>query len=192
MFRKTIFALFLFCFFSIGTVGTFVDAESFELFDVPNEMQSDKWKVELGEVKYVDNMAKPKKGVNEMYSLKITNIGNKDLKNVKIDFYRNEPNSMTRYGLHTPSERQDVFKKGRDFSFSNLPISLKATELEVVISWQDDPSSHIDGKVIKLKGGNINRRLRLLAKIRDGLEAKKVLGDKVISKYLFVIYLPKH
>jgi hypothetical protein len=146
MLRKLIGSLVVLFLISIGTI---VSAESNQLFEVPIIKQSDQWKVELAEAKYGDNMARPQKGVNEMYSLKIINIGKENLKNVKIDFYRGDPNSMTKYGLHTPSERQAVFKKGMDFSFSNLPISLKATELEVVISWQDDPSTHADGKVVK-------------------------------------------
>ncbi|MFE4524497.1 hypothetical protein ACFRCQ_20675 [Cytobacillus firmus] len=146
MLRKLIGSLVVLFLISIGTI---VSAESNQLFEVPIIKQSDQWNVELGEAKYGDNMARPQKGVNEMYSLKIINIGKENLKNVKIDFYRGDPNSMTKYGLHTPSERQAVFKKGMDFSFSNLPISLKATELEVVISWQDDPSTHADGKVVK-------------------------------------------
>lgn len=145
MLRKLTCTLFVFCLISIGTI---VSAEPTQLFNVPITKKSDQWKVELGTVEYNDKMAKPQKGVNEMYSLKVTNIG-EDLKNVKIDFYRGDPNSITKYGLHTPSERQDVLKKGGDYNFSNLPISLKATELEVVITWQDDPTTHIDGKVVK-------------------------------------------
>ncbi|WP_394578541.1 hypothetical protein [Cytobacillus firmus] len=146
MLRKFIGSLVVLFLISFGTI---VSAESNQLFDVPITKQSEQWKVELGEVKYDNEITRPQKGKNEMYGLKVTNVGKKDLKNVKIDFYRGDPDSMTKYGLHTPSERQAVFKKGMDFSFSNLPISLKATELEVVISWQDDPSTHADGQVVK-------------------------------------------
>ncbi|MBM7605592.1 hypothetical protein JOC75_003615 [Metabacillus crassostreae] len=145
MLRKIITLLVVF-FITIGTISI-VNAESTRIFEVPVSQKSDQWKVELGEVKYHSKMSRPKKGENfEMYSLKITNIG-KDVHNVEFETYRDEPNSETKFGLSLEDEQKGIFEQGMDVSFANMPIYVKANELEVVISWHGKPVTLKDGTV---------------------------------------------
>ncbi|PMC36044.1 hypothetical protein CJ195_17520 [Bacillus sp. UMB0899] len=129
---------------------TSVNAESNELFNVPVSQKSDQWKVELGEVNYNSKEiqeARPKKGENfEMYSLKITNIG-KDVHNAEFETYRDEPNSRTKFGLSLQDEFKGIYKQGNVVNFENLPMYVKANEIEVVISWHGDPVTLKDGTV---------------------------------------------
>ncbi|WP_175639118.1 hypothetical protein [Metabacillus schmidteae] len=144
--KATLFVLLLITFGSL----TSVNAESNEIFDVPVSQKSDQWKVELGEVNYNSKEikeARPKKGENfEMYSLKITNIGN-DVHNAEFETYRDDPNSPTKFGLSLQDEVKGIFKQGRDVKFANMPIYVKANEFEVVISWHGDPVTLKDGTV---------------------------------------------
>lgn len=147
MLRKIITSLLALCLISVGTVS-YVNAESTQLFKVPNIKQSDQWKVELDGVKYYSEMDRPEKGKFEMYSLKITNIG-KDLKNVSFDSFRDEPNTQTKFGLSISDEEHEVFKHGMEFNFSNFPISVKSNELQIEISWHDDPVTLTNGKKVQ-------------------------------------------
>ncbi|MGE6719562.1 hypothetical protein ACQKGD_19680 [Peribacillus frigoritolerans] len=146
MLRKVLTTLFVLCIVSIGNLSS-VNAESNQLFDVPASQKSDQWKVELGEVKYNSKMGKTKKGDEfEMYSLKITNIG-KEVHNAEFETYRDEPNSKTKFGLSLEQEQEGVFKQGMDVNFANMPIYVKANELEVEISWHGKPVTLKDGTV---------------------------------------------
>ena len=147
MIRKIGATLFILCLMSIGSVSI-TDAESNQPFKIPSTKQSDQWKVELGEVIYNSKMGgPPKKGDNfEMYSLVITNIG-KEVYNVEFETYRAEPNSETKFGLSLEDEKKGVFKEDRHVSFANLPIYVKANELEVVVSWHDKPVTLKDSTV---------------------------------------------
>lgn len=149
MLKRVITTLFVLSIICIGNL-TSVNAESHQLFDVPVSQQSDQWKVEIGEVNYNSEAirkARPKKGENiDMYSLKITNIGN-DVHNVEFETYRDEPNSKTKFGLSLEDEHKGMFKQGMDVSFANFPIYTKSNELEVVISWHGKPETLKDGTV---------------------------------------------
>ncbi|HDR7590554.1 TPA: hypothetical protein QCX48_005496 [Bacillus mycoides] len=147
MLRKVIAALLFLCIFCIGNLSN-ANAESNQIFEVPVTKHSNQWKVELGEVKYASKMARPKKGESDMYSLKITNIG-KEVYNAEFETYRDEPNSKTKYGLSLEDEQKGVFGNGKNVSFANLPIHVKANEFEVVVSWHDKPVTLKDGTVDK-------------------------------------------
>jgi hypothetical protein len=131
--------------------------DSTQLFRVPITKETGQWKVVLGDVeKYESKMAKPKKGVYDMYSLNVTNIG-KRVYNVKIEGFRNEPNSVTKHGLfklEVPKELRDVkdvskYEHGHEFLQNNFPVSVNANEIEVVITWKEDSKGRDYQQVFK-------------------------------------------
>jgi hypothetical protein len=106
-------------------------ALTFEKLPVSNSTQQ--WKVEIGEAdKQSGNGQGDSKEYNE-YSLDIKNIGDKSINLERIEVYRNEPNSNTKFELLT-DERDDL-KTVQSFHHENLPVSLSANKLEVIITW---------------------------------------------------------
>lgn len=64
--------------------------------------------------------------------------------------YRNEPNSLTKFGLF--SNPLGIVKQGQSMLLhKNFPLSVKAKEVEIIVSWQDESKTARDGKT-KLEG----------------------------------------
>ncbi|WP_313427662.1 hypothetical protein [Siminovitchia terrae] len=147
MIRKM--ATSLFVLFLVGTgSNSIASAISNQPFKTPDTKQSEQWKVELDEVKYDSKMSRPIKGENEMYSLKIINVG-KEVYDVEFETYRNEPNTKTKFGLSLQEQRKGVFKEGMNVHFANFSIHVKAKTFEVEVSWHDKPVNIKNGREFK-------------------------------------------
>ncbi|WP_088087985.1 hypothetical protein [Bacillus sp. OV166] len=68
-----------------------------------------------------------------VYSLDIKNIGDKDNKMVRVEAYRDEPNSTTQFELFTVDYEHDNLNPS--FQHQNFPLYTKATELKVIVTW---------------------------------------------------------
>lgn len=91
------------------------------------------------------------KGKFNTYSVKIDKIG-EDVDSVKVNLYRNEPNSKTKYSLFScppnlPCSKENDKKlfdfakqmnDGYPYVFANFILAEKATELEVEVIWTDN------------------------------------------------------
>ncbi|RBP84927.1 hypothetical protein DFO70_1491 [Cytobacillus firmus] len=133
----------------LSLFSTPADALTFE--KLPIVKKSDQWSVQVGEAKKGKDLVKPVKGKFNTYSLKIDKIG-EDVDSVKVNLYRNEPNSNTRYSLvscppSAPCSKEDPkwainlarqLNDGNPYRFSNFLLAEKATELEVEIVWTDN------------------------------------------------------
>lgn len=109
-------------------------ALTFEKLPVSNSSQQ--WKVEIGNVaKQSGNIQGDSREYKE-YSLDINNIGDKTIELERIEVYRSEPNSTTKYELLT--DDADELSTVQSFHHENLPVSLSAKRLEVIITWSND------------------------------------------------------
>lgn len=77
---------------------------------------------------------KPKKGVYDTYSLAVKSIG-EDVENVKIESFRDEKNTRTKYGLFTIDMPKVSKDDAEPVRFANFPMSVNSNELEVTITW---------------------------------------------------------
>jgi hypothetical protein len=100
---------------------------------LPISQSSQQWKIEIGNP---DNPfpkdQKATKKFNE-YSLDIRNIGDKTIELERIEVYRDEPDSKTKYELFTADG--DKLKITESLHHKNLPVALSAKKLEVIITW---------------------------------------------------------
>lgn len=110
-------------------------AKSFD--SLPISKSSDQWSIKIDHPDKDEpnqpTLTKAKKGVFNVYSLDIRNIGDKDINNVKVEAYRDEPNSTTKYELFTHSASMLI--KG-NYRHSNFPISVKSKDLVIDITWE--------------------------------------------------------
>ena len=59
---------------------------------------------------------------------------------MKVELFRDEENTTTKYGI-VNTERETLSKNAEyPFQFANFPLSEKAKELEVVITWKEKGS----------------------------------------------------
>lgn len=123
---------------------------STQSFKVPISKSTEQWSVTMGKAIYDQpNMAKSKPGVADMYSITIKNSG-VTAYNVRLEAYRNEPNSQTKLQLFS-HQIADRFNSGKDWLVhKNLPISVKAEELEIVVYWEleQDQDKTVQGKKV--------------------------------------------
>lgn len=130
---------YTFSFITVAMLGTYATANAFSPNSLPVIQSSDQWVVRIDspdDQKHPD-MINAKKDVSNTYSLKLKDL-KKDVYNVKVEAYRNEPNSKTKYELFTIDNPN--FKSGKAVQLhANFPISVKAEELEVIITWQEEP-----------------------------------------------------
>ncbi|XRG80015.1 hypothetical protein V5E38_06815 [Rossellomorea sp. GAMAL-10_SWC] len=121
-------------------------AKSF--YSLPISKSSNQWSIKIDQADQdtVNNpkLTKAKKGVFNVYSLDISNIGERNINNVKIEAYRNEPHSKTYYELFT-QEGDILIKDGSSYHHANFPISVKAKVFKVYITWEKT----IKGKQIR-------------------------------------------
>jgi hypothetical protein len=57
---------------------------------------------------------------------------------ITVQAFRDEPNSKTKFALFSekiPPVR--IEKNGQEFVFAVFPLSVKSTELEIIVTWQE-------------------------------------------------------
>jgi len=117
-----------------------IKANALTFNQLPSTQKSEQWTVEIDKVKFSDpKNIKSKKGVYQTYSMAIKNTKN-DASDVRIELFRDEENSNIKYGI-VNSEGETLNRDDKDpFYFANFPLSEKAKELEVVITWKEKGS----------------------------------------------------
>ena len=113
-------------------------------FKVPVSNESQQWKIELLEPSKDESFAQGEKGKYEVYSLLMTNKG-KEVYNVEVEAFRNEPSEQKMYGLDPRFEKQQM-QTGDTFRFRNFAVKAGTEKLELVITWEDEPITLKDGK----------------------------------------------
>jgi hypothetical protein len=135
-----------FLFFSIIITLILVPINSLAatLQNLPSKESSKQWEVVVGKADSSDpKLNKSKKpDLYNVYSLNIKNIGEEDIKMVKVEAYRGEPNSATQFELFTVDYEQDSLKSS--FHHQNFPLYTKATQLNVIVTWtkKSDKNDH--------------------------------------------------
>ncbi|MFD6510232.1 hypothetical protein [Bacillus sp. NPDC060175] len=106
---------------------------------LPISQNSDQWQVNIDEVKKTsEKLLQPKKGVFQTYHFSVKNIGKSEVYNVQVEVFRNEPNTKTKYELFSLKESRLASGK-TGFEHANFPVSTKADEVNVIITWQEHP-----------------------------------------------------
>lgn len=104
---------------------------------LPKSQASKQWSVQVGEAEHTQDSVKPKKGEYDTYSFNVKNIG-KNVDSVTVQAFRNEPNSKTKYALVGGATEEVWLKQtGQEYKFSVIPLWVKATELEIVVTWKE-------------------------------------------------------
>lgn len=119
-------------------VSNSIEAKALAFPEIPTKEASKQWSVEVTKPDNDDpNLVKAKKGVYHTYGLNVKNIG-KDVRDVKVQLFRNEAKSVTKYGLLTTMEEPQLSQKGgHPLHVSNFGISEDATDLNIVITWKE-------------------------------------------------------
>ncbi|EOP09710.1 MULTISPECIES: hypothetical protein [unclassified Bacillus (in: firmicutes)] len=106
---------------------------------LPISQNSDQWKVNIDEPKNNDkNMLQAKKDEFNTYQFSVKNVGNSEVYNVQVEVFRNEPNTKTKHELFSRKESRLASGK-TGFKHANFPVSTKANEVDVIITWQEHP-----------------------------------------------------
>ncbi|WP_459503644.1 hypothetical protein [Bacillus sp. C1] len=132
--RKIVgFSLLLLCFIIPN------QASAYSPQSLPVSQHSKQWKVNIDDVKKTNKgMLQPKKGVFHTYHFSVQNIGKNEVYNVQVEVFRNEPNTETKYELFSLKEARLASGK-TGFEHTNFPVSVKASEVDVMITWQEHP-----------------------------------------------------
>ncbi|MET1122586.1 hypothetical protein ABWU59_27025 [Priestia megaterium] len=119
-------------------VSNSIEAKALALPELPTTETSKQWSVEVTKPDNDDpRLAQAKKGVYHTYSLNVKNVG-EDVRDVKVQLFRNEANSITKYGLLPTMEPPQLSQKGgHPLHVSNFGLAEKATDLNVVITWKE-------------------------------------------------------
>ncbi|MCM3099886.1 hypothetical protein [Priestia megaterium] len=119
-------------------VSNSIEAKALALPELPTTETSKQWSVEVTKPDNDDpRLAQAKKGVYHTYSLNVKNVG-EDVRDVKVQLFRNEANSITKYGLLPTMEPPQLSQKGgHPLHVSNFGLAEKATNLNVVITWKE-------------------------------------------------------
>ncbi|PGB01246.1 hypothetical protein [Bacillus toyonensis] len=106
---------------------------------LPVSQNSDQWQVNIDEPKKISkNTLQVKKDKFQTYHFSVKNVGNSEVYNVQVEVFRSEPNTKTKYELFSLKESRLASNK-TGFEHANLPISTKADEVDVIITWQEHP-----------------------------------------------------
>ena len=106
---------------------------------LPISQNSDQWKVNIDEPKNNDeNMLQAKEDEFKTYQFSVKNVGNSEVYNVQVEVFRNEPNTKTKHELFSRKESRLASGK-TGFKHANFPVSTKANEVDVIITWQEHP-----------------------------------------------------
>ncbi|MES5265342.1 hypothetical protein [Priestia megaterium] len=119
-------------------VSNSIEAKALVLPELPTTETSKQWAVEINNPDNdYPNLAQARRGVYHTYSLNVKNVG-KDVHEVKVQLFRNEPNSNTKYGLLPTMESPELSQKdGHPLHVSNFGLSEEATDLNIVITWKE-------------------------------------------------------
>jgi hypothetical protein len=98
--------------------------------DLPIKQTSSQWEVTIDKEQY--NGPKDQKKF-QTYSFTVRNLG-KDVSDVKIQAFRDIPDSQTRYALFS-APALTSFSKDKSFTQENFMISNNATSLEIELNW---------------------------------------------------------
>ncbi|WP_235815167.1 hypothetical protein [Neobacillus vireti] len=90
--------LIAFSFLFFLYVGPSLHAHALTFDHLPTKQTSDQWSVQVGKAMESENSVISEKGKFHTYSLKVDNLGD-EIASVKINMYRNEPDSKTKYSL---------------------------------------------------------------------------------------------
>lgn len=112
--------------FLINVIG--VSALTFE--DLPIKQTSSQWEVTVDKEQY-NGPKDPKKF--QTYSFNVKNLG-KDVSDVKIQAFRDLPDSQTRYALFSEPALTSI-SKDKSFTQENFMISNNASSLEIELNW---------------------------------------------------------
>jgi hypothetical protein len=110
-----------------------LSANAFSAKELPLSQSSDHWKVTLDKPETDD--LKAEKGVFNLYSLDVKNIGD-EVYDPIFEVYGSESNTRTKYSLISS---KDMPIKQDFFHHQNLPVSTKAKVIEVVVTWREKP-----------------------------------------------------
>ncbi|WP_368895496.1 hypothetical protein [Priestia megaterium] len=129
-------------------IGPSFQAKALTFDHLPTEQTSKQWSVQVEKAIESKGSVKPEKGKFHTYSLHVNNIGD-DVVSVKVNMYRNEPGSKTKYSLVGCPDEKDCKQNSHEqtmslakqlndktpYVFQNFLLAEKATELEVEIVW---------------------------------------------------------
>ncbi|PEJ57166.1 hypothetical protein CN692_13515 [Bacillus sp. AFS002410] len=113
-----------------------IKSQASSLKQLPITENTNQWKLSIDKAITGPNLTKAKPGVYNTYSLKINNIGDQKIQNVRVEAFRNEPGSKTMFELFTSEDKNVLASRKSDFHHQNFPISVKATVLEIDITWE--------------------------------------------------------
>jgi hypothetical protein len=124
-------------FLCVLTMGSSLQTQALTFEHLPKNQTSKQWSVQVGEAELDKTSVRPKKGVYDTYSFKVKNIG-KNVDFVTVQAFRDEPNSKTKFALFSENKQSVMIeKKGQEFVFAVFPLSVKANQLEIVITWNE-------------------------------------------------------
>lgn len=127
-----LFSMFTLSLFPINVIASSLDK-------LPSSETSSQWEVVIDKPDNNDVEANPTFNV---YSMDIKNIGNENIKIVKVEAYRDEPNSQTDFELFTVDfEKEKDMNLQASFHHKNFPISTEAKSLKVIITWKKQSDS---------------------------------------------------
>ena len=106
------------------------------LKNIPSKEYSKQWEVVVGKADSdepkLNKSSKP--DLYSVFSLDVKNIGDENIKLIRVEAYRDEPNSTTQYELFTV-DYEDEQALYPSFHHHNFPLYTKAKELKVIITW---------------------------------------------------------
>ncbi|MDM5154349.1 hypothetical protein QUF88_11010 [Bacillus sp. DX1.1] len=128
--RKVLLLLAFICF------ALPLQTSAFTFQELPVASKSKQWYIEIDKSKSENLKAlQPKNGEFDTYSLFVKNIG-KDVSNVSVEVYRNDPQARKAYELFSVSD-MSISKSRTSFTHMNFPLYAKANKFEVVIKWEE-------------------------------------------------------
>ncbi|PFP15730.1 hypothetical protein COJ92_21980 [Priestia megaterium] len=103
--------------------------------ELPASKSSKQWLVKIDKPLNPNKQdLQSKKGVYNTYSLAVESIG-EDVENVRIESFRDEKNTRTKYGLFTIDMPKISKDDEEPVRFANFPMSVDSNKLEVTITW---------------------------------------------------------
>jgi glycogen synthase len=109
------------------------------LENLPRTLETKQWKVTVGKPDHFDQKLNKstRPTLYNVYSLDIQNNDDENIELVRIEAYKNTPESAsTLYELFTAEYDEDK-PLGSSFHHSNFPLDTKATALIVSVTWQN-------------------------------------------------------
>lgn len=106
--------------------------------NLPIKQSSQLWTVVLGKPDSKHpNANKSPQDVFNLYSLDIKSMTNKNIKNVHIEAFRNEPNTNTMFELFTVTGKNHPKHYGTIVHRHIFPVSANSNNIEVTITWSE-------------------------------------------------------